>query len=169
MTSSIFFFQPIYPKMTPKIFHTDRMLHSTYLIMMSSWRHQWHHTKIILLSHQEHLLCGKFQFFPWFVFRDTEVQKFPIFPTWLPHHMTDDRVIIKTFYMSSRSDGENSVSIWQAVAEENCTEVLCGQTNKQTNRQTDPNAIPSPLVRVMNKNTRVLSFKFIEKQRGGWE
>ena len=38
------------------------------------------------------------------------------------------------------SFGENLVSIQQAIAEKN-THVLCGQTN--------PNAIPSPLVRII--------------------
>ena len=41
--------------------------------------------------------------------------------------------------MSSCTNDENFVSIWQVVAEKN-TKVLCGQTDNQT----DPNAIPSP-------------------------
>ena len=87
------------------------------------------------------MLCAKFQvFFPWCGFRDTEVQSFSVYPIWLPHHVTHDIiVIIKMFYMSRRTNGENFVSIRQAVAERN-TKVLCGQTDKQT----DPNAIPSP-------------------------
>jgi len=59
----------------------------------------------------------------------------PVFPTWLPHHVTYNIIIIKTFYMSSRTNGENFVSIRQAVAEKN-TKVLCGQTDT-------PNATPS--------------------------
>ena len=55
----------------------------------------------------------------------------------------DITIIIKTFYMSSRTNGENFISIQQVVADKN-TKVLC----RQTNRQTDPNAIPSPLARV---------------------
>ena len=66
---------------------------------------------------------------------------FPIFPTWLPHHVTYDVIIIKIFYMSCRSYHENFVSIRQAVAAKN-TDVLRGQRNKQTD--TDPNAKPSP-------------------------
>ena len=65
------------------------------------------------------------------VVSEIEVQNFPLFPTWLAHHVTYEIIIIiKTFYMSSRSYGENFVSIRQAVAEKNCTHVLCGQTNK---------------------------------------
>ena len=65
---------------------------------------------------------------------EIEVQRFSVFPTWLPHHMTDDIInITKTIYMRSRSSGEKFVSIQQAVAEKN-TKVLCGQTNKQTDR-----------------------------------
>ena len=63
---------------------------------------------------------------------EIEVQSFSIFPTWLPHHVTYELIImIITFYMSSRSDGENFVEIRQAVAEKN-TKVLCGQTDRQT-------------------------------------
>ena len=68
---------------------------------------------------------------------EIEVQNFSVFPTWLPHNVTDDIIIInKTFYMSSHSNGENFVSIRQAVAEKN-TKVLCRQTNRQTDKQTD--------------------------------
>ena len=45
-------------------------------------------------------------------------------------------IIIKTFYMSSCSNGENFVSIRQTVAENN-TKVLNGQTDRQTDRQTN--------------------------------
>ena len=59
-----------------------------------------------------------------------------IFPTHLPHHVTNGIIIIiKTFYMSSRTYGENFVSIRQVVAEKN-TEVLCVQTNRQTDKRT---------------------------------
>ena len=79
-------------------------------------------------------------FFSWCGFGDAEGQSFLFFPAWLPHHVTYDVIIIiQTLYMSSRSFGENFVSICQAVAVKNRTHVLCGQTN----RQTDPNAIPS--------------------------
>ena len=77
-------------------------------------------------------LCG---------FRDTEVQRFSVFPIWLPQHVTYDVIIINaTFCMSSHTKGENFVSIQQAVAKKN-TKALCGQknwqTDRQTNRQTD--------------------------------
>ena len=68
---------------------------------------------------------------------DSEVQSFSVFPTWLPQLMAYDVIIIiETFYMSSRTNGENLVSIWQAVTEKNM-KVLWGQTDRQTNRQTD--------------------------------
>ena len=63
---------------------------------------------------------------------EIEVQSFSVFPTWLPYHVTYDVIImIKTIYMSSRTYGENFVSIGQAIAEKN-TIVLCGQTNGST-------------------------------------
>ena len=90
-----------------------------------------------------------FNFYPWCGFRDTEVQSFSVLPIWLPHDVTYDVIIIiKTFYMSSCSYRENCVIIRQAVAEEN-TKVLCGQTERQTDKQTDPNAIPSPSARAV--------------------
>ena len=78
------------------------------------------------------------------VVSEIEFQSFSIFPTWLPHHVTDDvTIIIKTFYesMSSRTSGETFISIWQAVAEKN-TKVLCGQTNRSK-------CNTSPLARVI--------------------
>ena len=71
-------------------------------------------------------------------------------------------IIIKTFYISSRTNGGNFVSIRQVITEKN-TKVLHGQTNKQTNKdrqtdkqtnkqtnkQTDPNATPTPLAVVI--------------------
>ena len=56
--------------------------------------------------------------------------EYHLVPTWLPHHVTYNIIIIlKTFYMSSCSYGDNFVSIRQAVAEKN-THVVCGQTNR---------------------------------------
>ena len=56
---------------------------------------------------------------------------FSIFPTWLPHHVTYDVIIIIiTFYMIV-APAVKIPSIRQAVAEKN-TKVLCGQTNKTT-------------------------------------
>ena len=84
---------------------------------------------------------------------EIEVQSFSIFPKWLPHQVTYDVILmIKTFYMSSCTYGENFISIRQAVAEKN-TKVLCGQINKQrqTDRQMEPKAIPSPSTRVIPK------------------
>ena len=63
---------------------------------------------------------------------EIEVQSFSGFLTWLPHHVTCNVIIIiTTFYISFRSYGENLMSIRQAVAEKNRTQVLCIQTNKQ--------------------------------------
>ena len=60
---------------------------------------------------------------------------FSVFPQWLPHHVTYDVIIIiRTFHMSSSTNDENVVSIWQEVAEKNM-KVLCGQTDRQTNKQ----------------------------------
>ena len=110
-----------------------------------------------LVPHGEYLTCAKFTFFPWSAFGETEVQSFSIFPTWLPHQLIYDIIIImKTFHRSSRFDGENFVSSRQMVVEKN-TKVLCGQTdrqtNKQTNKQTVTNAIPTPPARIINANT----------------
>ena len=86
------------------------------------------------IPHEEYLLSAKFQVFPWCSFRDTEVQIFLVFPTWLLHYVTYDILItIKSFYMSSRTYGENLVSIEQAVAEKNTK--VCA--DKQADRQTD--------------------------------
>ena len=68
-------------------------------------------------------------------FSEIEVQSFLVFPTWLTHHVTYAIIIIiKTFFMSSRTNIENFVSIRQAVAQKN-TKVLCGQTDTQTYKQ----------------------------------
>ena len=75
----------------------------------------------------------------------SEIQKFKVFsvfPTWLPHHVTYDVIIIiKTFHISRRSNDENFVSIRNAVAQKN-TEVLCRQTN--TNKQAGRRRWPDP-------------------------
>ena len=103
------------------------------VLHMQLWRHNKGTYDILKIHtpHEEYLLCAKYQFFPWYSFRYTEVQSFSVFPTWLPHYMTYDIIIItKIFYMSIRSYGENFISIWQAVASKN-TKVLRGQTNKK--------------------------------------
>ena len=80
-------------------------------------------------------MCG----FNFFLHAVSEIQRskvFQFFPIWLPHHVIDGIIIIiETFYLSSRTNGENFVSIRQTVVEKN-TKVLCGQTNKQTNKRT---------------------------------
>ena len=84
-----------------------------------------------------------FNFFLGAVSEIQEVQFFGVFPTWLPHHVTYDvRILIKTFYMSSRSNGEKLFSMRQAVAEKN-TKVLCGQTDKQTDKPVGGDGSPS--------------------------
>ena len=68
--------------------------------------------KRTLVSHEDYLTGVKFQFFPWSGFRDAEVESLSFFPTWLPHHMTYDVIIIiKSFYLSNRTSGENFVLI----------------------------------------------------------
>ena len=57
-----------------------------------------------------------FNFFPWSGFGDTEVQGSSFFPTWLPHFF-DVVIIIKAFFMSSRSYGETFLSIGLVVSE----------------------------------------------------
>ena len=142
------------PKWPSKIFR----LIGCGVLHMQLWRHNEGTYDVIkiLIPHEEYLLRAKFQFSPWCGFRDTEVQGFSVVPIWLPHHVTYDVItIIRTFYMSCRTNGENFVSIRRAVVEKN-TKVLCRQTdrhidkqtNKQTDKQTDPNVIPSTLVRV---------------------
>ena len=100
--------------------------------------------------------CAKFQFFPWCGFRDTEAQNFSIFPTRLPHHMTDDIIIIiKTFSMSGHTNGENFVSIRQSSCGENHESSVRTDRDRDTDRQkqTDPKAIPSPLARATTMAT----------------
>ena len=91
------------------------------VLHINLWRHNedsYDVIKITLIPQEEYLLCAKFKFFPWCGFRVTEVQSFSDFPIWLPHHVTYYIIIIiKTFYMSSRTYGENGLSIGEAVAE----------------------------------------------------
>ena len=83
--------------------------------------------------------------FHFFLGAVSEMQRSKVFPTWLPHHVTYDIIIInRTFYVSSRSNGENLVSIRQAVAEKN-------KSSLRTNKQTDPNATPNPSAEVTRK------------------
>ena len=76
--------------------------------------------------------------FKFFLGAVSEIQKskfFPFFQRGCTHHMTYHVIIIiKTFDMSSHSNGENFVSIRQAVGEKN-TKVLCRQKNRQTNKE----------------------------------
>jgi len=126
--NSVKHFMPRWPS---KIFILSRCS----VLHLQFWRHNEGTYDVIKnhIPHEEYLPCAKFQFFLWCGFRDTEVQRFSIFPTWLPHHVTYDVIVMnKTFYMSSRSYGGNFSSIRQMVVERN-TRVLCGQTNKQTN------------------------------------
>ena len=89
-----------------------------------------------LIPHEEYLLRAKFHFFFLGGVSEIEVQSLSVFSNMAAHHVTYDVIIIiKTFYMNSRTDGENLVSIRQAVVEKNM-KVLYGQTNKQT-KQTD--------------------------------
>ena len=76
-------------------------------------------SKKSLFSHAEYFTCQVSSFFPWSSFEDTEVQSFSFFPTWLPHHVTYDVIIItKTFCISSRVLGENFVKFlcWEKKA-----------------------------------------------------
>ena len=106
------------------------------ILQMQLWRHNegtYDVIKITLIPHEEYLLFAKFQFFPWFGFRDTEVQFFFLFPTWLTHHVTYAIIIIiKTFFMSSRTNGENFVSICGCENKRRKTRKLCA--DKQTDR-----------------------------------
>jgi len=124
------------------------------ILHMQLWCHNKGTYDVILIPH-EYLRGVKFQFCPWCGFIDAEVQSFSIFPILLPHHVTYDIIIImRTFYLSSRTYCENLVSIQQVVAEKN-TKVLCGQTktDRQTDRDTDRQtqiAISSRLAREIN-------------------
>ena len=106
--------------------------------MTSSKTHIYSPWRVLAMCQVSHFFLG--------VASKIEVQSFSVFPTWLPHHVTYDVIIInKTFHMRSRSDGEKFVSIKRAVSAKN-TKVLCRQTDKQTNKRTQ-NAKPSPSVR----------------------
>ena len=148
---------PFYPFMTLKIFHTDQMWPSTFAIMMSSRRHLWCHLKKSHSFPMRSACCvPSFNFFPWCGFRDIEIQSFSVFLIWLLHHVTNDvTTIIETFYMSIRTNGDIFVSIRQAVADKN-TKVLCGQTNRQTDKQEED---------VMQSTIRAKSIKQIWLQK----
>jgi len=62
--------------------------------------------------------------------------------------------------MSSRTNSENLVSIRQVVAEKN-TEVLFGQTDKQTDR----NAIPSPLARLTSVSRLSITIVYVSTNK----
>ena len=116
------------------------------VLHMQLWHHNEGTSDVIKILHipHEYVLCAKFKKNSLVWFQRYRGPKFFRFPIWLPHHATYEVIIIiETFSMSSRTNGENFVSIQQAVVEKN-TKVLCRQTNKQTNKHMDPNAIPSP-------------------------
>jgi len=61
------------------------------------------------IQHRERLTCAEFRFFLWERFRRKRSNVTPFIPTWLPHHVTYDLIIIiSTFYMSICTYGENS-------------------------------------------------------------
>ena len=102
------------------------------------------------------MLYAKFQFFVWCGFRDTEVQNF-VFSIWLPHHVTCDVIIIiKTCYMSCRANVENfCLNPTSGCREKHESSVWTNKQtyrDRQTDRQSDRNAIPSLLVKVINDN-----------------
>ena len=68
----------------------------------------------------------------------SEIQRYKVFPfvKYGCHTEIYGVIIIKTFYMSSRTNGEKFISIWQAVAEKNM-KVLFSQTDKQIDKQTN--------------------------------
>ena len=141
MTDDVkFFFDgPFYPEMTLKHFHAVQMWRSTYAMMMSKRRHRWSHKnkKNHSIPMKSTCYVPSFNFFLGAVSGIKWSKVIPFFPTWLPHHVTYDVIIvIKTFCMSSHTYGENFFSIQQAVTEKN-TKVLSRQSNKQTNKQED--------------------------------
>ena len=132
-----------------------------WTLHMQLWRHDQGTYDVIETRHlfpmRSTCCVPSFNFFLGVVSEIRRSKVFSIFPTWLPHHVTCDVInIIKTFYMGSDTNAENFVSIRQAVVDKN-TKVLCGQTDrdrqtdrsKQTGKQMDPNAITSPLARVI--------------------
>ena len=68
------------------------------ILHMQLWRHNKGTydiiKKITLIPHAEYLPCAKFKFFPSCGFRDTKVQSFPFFLTWLPWYVIYDIIII---------------------------------------------------------------------------
>ena len=85
-------------------------------------------------------------FFSWSSFGDTEAQSFSFLPTWLPHHVTNDIIIItKTFYMSSHTYGENCANRISG----------CRENRKLSWRRTDRRT----------KNLKILCFQRLRKQR----
>ena len=87
--------------------------------------------------------------------------------------MTDDIIIImRTFYLSSRTQGENLVSIRQVVTEKN-TKVLCGQTkiDRQTDRQAETETERQTQIAIFSRLAREINIalnhrlKFFHKER----
>ena len=88
MTSWFFFFcGPFYPEMTQKFsYWSDVAFYiCNYDVITRAPIMSFKKTHI---PHEECFACAKFQFFPCCGFRDTEVQSFSVFPTWLPDHVT---------------------------------------------------------------------------------
>ena len=93
----------------------------------------------------------------------SEIQRskvFSVFQIWLPHNVTYDVIIIiETVYVSRRSNGENFISIGQAVTEKN-TKVLCGQTDRQTDQRSFGNKRILAKKNTKNYHGRNLEFFF---------
>ena len=117
MTSSFFCINQFIPRWPSKIF----ILIGYSVLHMQLWCHTEGTDDIIksLIPHVEYLTRATFQFF--FNGAVSEIQRSNashFFPTWLPYHVTYDIIInIKTFYVSIRTNGENFLSIRQAVPE----------------------------------------------------
>ena len=93
---------------------------------MQLWRHNegtYDVMKITLIPYEESLLCDKFQFFRWCGFRD-RVPKFFRFSNMVatPRDLLRHNYHWNILHEYSL-DGENLVSIWQAVAQKN-TKIL---------------------------------------------
>ena len=140
--SSVDYFIPRWPSKSFILIRYD-VLH------LQLWRHNEGTFDIIKKSHLFPIRSTcRVPTFNFFRYRGPKFFRFPI---WLPRHVTFDIIImIETFYMSSRTNDENIVSIRQAVAEKN-TNVLGGQTDRQTDNQTDTNVIPPPSARVTRR------------------
>ena len=117
MTSSNFFVDHFIPRWLSIFF----ILIGCSIIHMQLWYHNkgsYDVIKKITYSPWEVLCRCQVSIFSMERFRRCRGPTFLLFPTWLPHHMNYDIIIIiKTFYMSIRTDGENLVSIRQVVAE----------------------------------------------------